>query len=66
MKEKLSFDSPFYRSCRVISLCQLQNREDKTMNENRASTTTNPVQTLIEAMHLAAVLFGLIAAVIAL
>jgi len=36
------------------------------MNENRISSTTSPVQTLIEAMHLAAVLFGLIAAVVAL
>ena len=35
------------------------------MNETKASTST-PLQTLIEALHLAAVLFGLIVAAIAL
>lgn len=32
------------------------------MNEKNLSTTSTPMQTLIEALHLAAVLFGLIAA----
>lgn len=36
------------------------------MNELQPSTTTSPIQTLIELMHVAAVLFGLIVAVIAL
>lgn len=36
------------------------------MNETNPGTTSTPFQTLVEALHLAAVLFGLIAAVIAL
>lgn len=36
------------------------------MNDMQPSTTSTPMQTLIEAMHLAAILFGVIVAVIAL
>ena len=34
------------------------------MNDRNRSTTSSPLQTLMEAMYLAAVLFGLAAAVI--
>ena len=43
----------------------LENKEERPMNETKASTSS-PLQTLIEALHLAAVLFGLIVTLIAL
>ena len=36
------------------------------MNERNQGTTSTPLQTLMEALYLAAVLFGLVAAAVAL
>ncbi len=36
------------------------------MNDQQLTTTSGPFQTLVEALHLAAVLFGVIVALIAL
>ena len=43
----------------------LESKEESIVNETKASTSS-PLQTLIEALHLAAVLFGLIVTIIAL